>query len=136
MYGFEFMHSHDPDSLFLLISNSMDSREKREAFDGMGRQLWQLVQPKSAGTPFTLGIAMGVSDEGVVVDRILADSAAEAAGLKVGDRLISAAGVPLGDDPLPVLRKNLTDGSPILFKVRRDATELEITLTPQRRKRP
>jgi CubicO group peptidase (beta-lactamase class C family) len=39
MYGFEFYHSHNPDSLFMLICNSINSQEERQAFDEMGLQL-------------------------------------------------------------------------------------------------
>ena len=40
MFGFEFMHSKNPDAMFLLISNAIDSRDKRARFDQLGRALY------------------------------------------------------------------------------------------------
>lgn len=133
MFGFEFVHSHNPESLFMLISNSMDARSKRRSFDEMGRNLYRLTNPPQPPAPYTMGIAMGVSDEGIFITQVMESSAAEEAGLQVGDQLLSAGGIELVDDPTGALRKNLTDGTPIEFKIRRGEEELSITLKPRLR---
>ncbi len=135
MFGFEFRHSHDPDSLFLLISNSMDARSKRQSFDQISRLIFQLVNPQSAPAPYSIGIAMGVSDEGIFIQQVMEASAAEEAGLLVGDRLVSAGGVDFNGDPSIMLRKYLVDGTPIELKIQRGSNELDIKLVPRLREK-
>ncbi len=130
MFGFEFCHSHNPESLFLLISNSMSSQEERQAFNEMAQQLNALVNPPP---PYSLGISMSVGPEGVIIQEVVPGSAAEASGLKSGDVLLSAGGVELGQNISAVLREYLAEGKVIKFKVRRDGQEMELSVTPKKR---
>ena len=131
MYGFEFYHSHNPESLFMLISNSISSPEKRQAFDEMGMELEALIDPLP---PFSLGVTNAeVSPEGVTVLEIEPGSAAEEGGLKLGDVLISVGEIPLGLNAETVLRECLMQGKVIRFKIRRDTEEMELLVTPKSR---
>lgn len=142
IYGFEFMHSYDPSSLFLLISNSVESRKKRRNFKELGRRLYPLVnnrqadsggdsQPKTANSKFSLGVIMEDSGDGqVVVKQIVPGSAAERDGLQVDDRLISANGQTFEEDSLSVLQPLLQDGKPIKFEVERAGRVTTVTVTP------
>jgi CubicO group peptidase (beta-lactamase class C family) len=44
-FGFEFMHSKDPDQLFMIISNSVNTREDRQSFDRLGNRLYRMIAP-------------------------------------------------------------------------------------------
>ncbi len=131
MFGFEFMHSHDPDSMFLLISNSMDSRDKRRAFTNLARQLVRLVQDRGPAARYSLGISMAVhSGRPVTVEQLVDDGAAARDGLQPADQLLSANGQDLGDEPLAILEPMLQDGSPIEFSVQRGDETLQVTVRP------
>jgi CubicO group peptidase (beta-lactamase class C family) len=142
MYGFEFMHSYDPESLFLLISNSVDSRDKRQSFKELGSRLHRLInrspagnegesQPRVASSKFSLGVIMTDSGEGdVVINQIVPGSAAARDGLQVEDRLISANGNSFDKDSLSVLQPLLQDGKPIKFEVERTGRVVTVTVTP------
>ena len=43
-FGFEFMHSKDPEQLFMIISNSINTREDRRKFDQLGKRLHKLIE--------------------------------------------------------------------------------------------
>lgn len=42
-FGFEFMHSTDPNQLFMIISNSVNTREDRRSFDRLGNRLYRMI---------------------------------------------------------------------------------------------
>lgn len=133
MFGFEFIHSRNPEAMFLIISNSIDSRTTRQKFDRLGRGLNNLIRKQSANTGFKLGVSMSVSqEEGTVVQSIVAGSAAEAAGIKIGDVLVSANGKPLGSDPMSVLGAMLQKGEKIEFEIERDGQPLKLGVMPTR----
>jgi CubicO group peptidase (beta-lactamase class C family) len=129
MFGFEFMHSRNPEQLFMLISNTVDSPEKRRKFRELAQRLEQLVRGPRA--KFSLGIRMSVDlHEGVVIQDVLPDSAADKDGLQQGDRIVSINGSPSGDDPLKVLAPFLNSGTPIDFVVIRDGKTEKVRVTP------
>jgi CubicO group peptidase (beta-lactamase class C family) len=133
MFGFEFMHSRNPEAMFLIISNAVDSRMTRQKFDRLGRGLNNLIRKQSANSGFKLGVSMSVSqEEGTVVQSIVAGSAAEKAGIKIGDVLISANGKPLGSDPMSVLGAMLQKGEKIEFEIERDGQKLKLDVLPTR----
>ena len=139
MFGFEFMHSHDPESLFMVISNTIASRAQRRQFSALGKNLAELVQgekaPGSTPAKFTLGIQMGVTDTGIVnIIDVVAGSAAEKGGLMVEDQLQSANGVLLNEDPLAVLAPLLEVGNPIEFTIQRKDQQLKLTVQPTARR--
>ena len=83
---------------------------------------------------YVLGIGMGPGPEGTVeVTGVRPGSAAERDGLREGDLLISAGGVVFGDEPMAVLDPYLESGDAIVFVLRRDGKELEVTVRPDPR---
>jgi len=67
----------------------------------------------------------------VMITNILADSPAKAAGLEVGDILISGAGQPIGnaDDIHDIVVANVD--KPVTFVAERNGKQIELTITPQ-----
>lgn len=134
MFGFEFMHVNDPDNLFLLISNSTSSREKREKFERVAGGLMNLFRPASAPPKFTMGVMLGVSHDGEVqVHELIPGGAAEKAGLLLNDLVISVNGRIPGEDPMKILRPLLEKQEPINIKVERDGKKLEFSVKPTTR---
>jgi regulator of sigma E protease len=79
-----------------------------------------------------LGMAMGVpKSDRVLIDSIVPGSAAEEAGLKVGDQFIRAGGkeVLTGYDVTRATMLNA--GEPVSYRILRDGLELEIVATPR-----
>ena len=132
MFGFEFIYSDGPDSMVFLISNAIDSREQRKKFDQLGRELISLVRSES-GPKFSLGIAMQINADAVMIDRITPGSAAERDGLQNGDKIISAGGQPLGEEPMSILGPYLQSGKAIEFEIQRDGRTRKITVKPNPR---
>ena len=129
MFGFEFMHSRDPQQLFMLISNAVDSRETRQTFDALGRRINALVR----SSKFSLGIAMAVDADGsVAIQRVVEGSAADKSGLKVGDQLVSANGESMSENPMVVLAPYLKTGQPIEFEIVRNNLSQKIEVKPTR----
>ncbi len=129
MFGFEFMHSRNPDQLFMVISNTVDSPEKRQKFRNLVRRIDPLVRASAA--KFSLGIRMSFDlHEGVVIQEVVAGSAADKDGLEVGDRIVSVNGTPMVDDPLKVLDPFLKNGTPIEFEIIRDGNNKTVQVTP------
>ncbi len=137
MYGFEFMHSYDPDSLFLLLSNSVETREKRRSFMALGRRLHQLISgaaPQIVNSKYSLGVAMKSAGDGqLVIAQVVPDSAAQRDGLRVDDRMISANGKPFDENTHALLQSILQDGRPIEFVIERDGNEMKVKVTPKRK---
>ena len=134
MFGFEFLHSHDPKSMFLLISNTIDSAEKRDQFRSLGQSLAMLTQAGAGIRRFSLGVVLAVtSEDAVIVQQLAPESAAEQAGVRAGDHLLTANGQPLGADPMGVLGPLLDQRSPIDLEVLRGNRRQTITVTPQPR---
>lgn len=134
MFGFEFIHSTEPDQLFMIISNSVKTREDRKYLEHLARSLEKLVEPEKANTQFTLGVVLGVANSGVVVQRVLTESAAETNGLQVGDVLLKANGQSLDEDPAGVLTPLLHSDSPIEFELRRGDENIKRKIIPLPRK--
>ncbi len=134
-FGFEFMHSRNPDQLFMLITNTSNQEHRNQRFKQLGLQLYQLVSKGDSPAKYSLGIAMAVSShDGVTVQRVVAGSAAEKDGLRVGDRLISANGEKFGEDPMDVLDPFLHSETPIEFEIIRDDQTLTLRVTPLAKK--
>lgn len=74
-----------------------------------------------------LGVHITGSDEGVLIERVVPDSVAEAAGLKQGDVIISAAGsqVKLSSELVEIIRRQ-APGTWLPLEVRRGGTVIEI----------
>ncbi len=145
MFGFEFMHSYDPNSLFMLISNAVETKEKRQRFKELGQRLHQLIagrsttggaapEPRTVQSKFSLGILLEETSSGVpVISQVVPGSAAERDGLKVGDKLISANGRLFEDDPVRLLQSVLSEGKQISFEIERSGKSIELRVTPNPR---
>lgn len=137
-YGFEMFVYHGPmaASYAILITNA--NKPKRGGggethFVKVARAVGDLLlapyRPK-----FSLGIEMDEGPDGTVeVGGVRPGSAAARDGLKPGDLLVSANGVPFGADPLAVLDPYLRNGGAITFAVRRGGETIEVVVTPNPR---
>ncbi|MEM7313343.1 MAG: PDZ domain-containing protein, partial [Planctomycetota bacterium] len=135
MYGFEFVHSHDPECMFMLISNAIASREDRRKFDQLGRRLYKLTESElHKPGKYTVGLAMSydTQENSVKVHDVIAGGACDGSGIRAGDVLVSANGIKFGH-PTDVLRSASMNGRPIKFLVTRDGEPLEFTVKPKLR---
>lgn len=88
-----------------------------------------LVVAPPAANPPRLGITMESEKGGVRIARVLADSVADKSGIKAGDLVVEARGLPLRD--LQALRyavQQQTPGTWLPLKVKRGGEELEIVV--------
>ena len=137
-YGYEMFVYHGPmaETYAVTLTNANDPRgvgEDGTHFVRVSRRLGSFLLapylPK-----YVLGIGMGPGPEGTVeVTGVRPGSAAERDGLREGDLLISAGGVVFGDEPMAVLDPYLESGDAIVFVLRRDGKELEVTVRPDPR---
>ncbi|MEZ5331899.1 MAG: serine hydrolase [Thermoanaerobaculia bacterium] len=137
VYGFEMFAYGSPraTTYAVLLTNANKpepGHEDETPFVRVARAVGDLVLrpylPK-----YTFGIGFGRRPEGTVVDVVRPGSAADRAGLREGDLLLAADGVPFGDDPMELLDPAVHSGDPVLFRVRRGDEELEITVQPDPR---
>jgi S1-C subfamily serine protease len=132
MFGFEINYSMAPGTFLVLISNAMDSPEKRRSLEAMSQQLRSLLPDRR--NAFTVGLAFDAEGTQVVLSHVVPDSPAERDGLVVGDVLLAIAGRSLRDhDPLDILSELLTQGNAIDFDIERDGTPQTVRVTPMRR---
>lgn len=136
MYGFEFMHSHNPKCMFMLISNTISDRKKRKKFDELGKRIGRLINTEiyQPGM-YTFGIAMAydTQEDTSHVRKVIAGGAAADAGIEAGDQLVSANGIAFGH-PTEVLNPFSKSGDKVRFLLRRNGKELEVFVTPRLRK--
>lgn len=136
-YGYEMFVFGAPraTSYAILLTNANDpapGEEDETPFVRVARAVGDLIVAPYLPR-FTLGIALGRSPEGTLVDEVRPGGAAERAGLRPGDLLLAAGGVPFGDDPMELLGPALESGEPLELRVRRDGEEIEITVRPEPR---
>ena len=132
MFGFEFMHSKNPDSMFLLISNAIDSREKRNKFTALGRSLYSLTkQPVRRGGKYSFGVVMAISpDDGVLIREVVKGSAAEKAGLQTADKLIAVNGQDLGAENMDLLYDAIESGEKFEIEISRNQKTHKTNVRP------
>ena len=132
VFGYEIVYTTEPENMMILISNFNDAGEDSKAV-ALGLELAELVL--AAGRPpFSLGIGLEFDSEvGLSVSQVAPGSAAERDGLRAGDGLISANGLPFGDDPMAVLDPLLRTGERINFEVLRDGKQLIVAVQPNPR---
>jgi regulator of sigma E protease len=117
-----------------------NSESPRSPTNFHGKPVWQRAAIVAAGpiANFLLGILIfsmppflyGEPVLAPVVGEIRAGSAAETAGLKVGDRIVSIDATPITSfSQIPVMILDTRD-KPLLLKVERGGNTLEITATP------
>jgi CubicO group peptidase (beta-lactamase class C family) len=132
MFGFEINYSMAPGTFLVLISNAMDSPEKRRSLEAMSQQLRSLLPDRR--NAFTVGLAFDAEGTQVVLSHVVPGSPAERDGLVEGDVLLAIAGRSLRDhDPLDILSELLTQGNAIDFDIERDGTPQTVRVTPMRR---
>jgi CubicO group peptidase (beta-lactamase class C family) len=137
-YGYEMFVYHSPgaESYAVTLTNSNKPEPGKEddtPFIRLSREIGNLLLEPYLPR-YVLGIGIDPGPDGtVLVSGVGPGSAAERDGLREGDLLVSAGGVPLADDPGAVLDPYLQSGKPIVLKVRREGKELEITVKPDPR---
>lgn len=136
MFGFEFMHSHDPNQLFMVISNAVDSQSSRREFSQFAEGLHRIVTPRNVRGRYSLGVLLGVTDEGrIEITELVSGGAAEQSGLKSGDVLTSVNGTELDENVGDVLQKLLQSGEPMTFEViRANGSTESVKVTPKENK--
>jgi len=142
MYGFEFFHSHNPNAMFMLISNSIASKQDRQRFDQLGRRLYELVRKaKNTGqapgqAKYTIGLSMAIEEEDDVervrVQQITEGGAASKAGIKPGDILLSINGGEIGD-PSSTLLPLVASGKSFELVVERGGKKHKLVVSPEPR---
>ena len=83
------------------------------------------------GSGFTLGVALAISpQDGIVVHRVEPDSAADRAGLRQHDRLLSVNGTPLEEAAMDVLDPLIAAGEEMEFRLEREGQPLTVSVKP------
>ena len=132
MFGFEIHYSMAPDNFMIFISNTIDSRDKRQALEAMSNQLRRLYPQQN--NPYSVGIGIDGDEHGLLLSMVVPGSAAERDGLREGDRLLTIAGKSMQDhDPIEVLDELLQTDTPIVFNIERDGQKKSIRVTPKAR---
>jgi CubicO group peptidase (beta-lactamase class C family) len=132
MFGFQIHYSMAPDNLMVIISNVIDSRERRKGMEAMSRQLRGLFPPR--GNAYSVGIGLDADEHGPLVSLVVPGSAAQRDGLEVGDRLLAVAGKSMQKhDPIEVLDELLQSGAPIVFEIERGGQKKSVRVTPTKR---
>lgn len=145
MFGFEVVYTQGPETLMILMSNA-GGRGGVERIQSLGRDLASLVstgrpQAGSRKAPaYSLGVQLGIeadqSGTRVMVEAVAPGSAAARDGLEPGDRILSANGTALGEDPLAVLDPFLQTGGTIRFEIERDGARRTVDVIPSPRAGP
>lgn len=131
MFGFEFMHSRDPKCMFLMISNGIDSQQKRKAFANLGRRLYQFVKAEQNSTAFSLGVMLEMGGSGSpTINEVVHGGAADKAGLKKGDQIVSINAKPMDDDPMSLLKPFLQSGEQFDLEIERDGKRITLAVKP------
>jgi len=128
--GYLCMYREGPGDYFILCANGGSGPDGRAS--AVAEALDRLVSSGGGAPPkFSLGIQMDVTSEGAVtIQSVVPGGAAANAGLRVGDRLISAAGQALGDPPLKTLAPLLQTGESIAFEIERNGERRTIAVKP------
>lgn len=133
IFGYEIVYTTDPDNMMILISNYNPDGGQSVAVE-LAENLAALTQDRTRAR-FSLGIGLEIDTEkGLTVSQVIPGSAAQRDGLKTGDRLISANGIPFGDDPLAVLDPFLASGERIKFAIERDGKSMTVSVKPKARR--
>lgn len=129
MYGFEILYAGNAKSFMVVMSNAAGP-DTRPRLGRLGRDLAGLVAERKAAR-FTLGLQFMAGDDGrVTVEGVAPGGAADRAGLRAGDVLLTAGGKPLADEPGAVLGGLLQTGDEIAFEVERDGRRLTVKVKP------
>jgi CubicO group peptidase (beta-lactamase class C family) len=128
MYGFDIFYAGSEKSFMVVMSNAR-SPKRRPQTERLGQDLAGLIIDRKLGR-FTIGVQLAVTDDGPLkVEGVIPGGAAEKAGLRSGDLLLSANGKPLGEKPAAVLAL-LQNGDTIEFEIERDGQRQTVKVKP------
>lgn len=85
------------------------------------------VAAQAPANSVSLGIALMPGEEGPEVAKVFPNRGGEALGLKVGDIVVEAGGMPISPEVLQAYMKQLKPGDQMRFKVKRTGAILELT---------
>ncbi len=85
------------------------------------------VAAQAAGKPVSMGAQLRGTPEGAEVVAMLPDRTGAAIGMKVGDVVIEAGGKPISQEWAQEYLKQLKEGDPVSFKVKRAGVVVELT---------
>lgn len=78
-----------------------------------------------------LGIAPDIGEEPVVVNSVVKDSAAEAAGIKAQDKIVSLNGEPVRNSQVLSLKIQESKETPVKIGLEREGQALDLEMTPR-----
>jgi CubicO group peptidase (beta-lactamase class C family) len=129
MYGFEIMYAGNPRSFMVVMSNAGTSKQMPR-LRRLGEELTALVLDRKLAR-FTLGVQLEAPEGArLKVAGVLPGGPADRAGLRAGDVLVKAAGMPLDDKPVATLSKLLQSGDPIEFEIERGGKLQTVKVKP------
>jgi C-terminal processing protease CtpA/Prc len=85
------------------------------------------VAAQAAAKPASFGAQIQLKPEGPEIAALLPDRTAAAIGLKVGDILVEAGGKPISQEVFVEYMKQIKEGDPVSFKVKRAGAVVDLT---------
>jgi predicted aspartyl protease len=89
-------------------------------------------EPLRFAPRFSVGVMLRREDDEVSIDGVVPGSAAEAAGLQAGDRVLAVNGQSLEEVGFDALLESFGKGEPVKLTVERGAETVEATVTPRK----
>lgn len=136
VHGYEIVISlgRSKNSVMLVVNNCYNGKGPNPMFKNLADDLAQMAEPQDAPPPYMIGVRFAIEQEGgVSVEGVVPDGPGEAAGLQAGDVVLALNGVPIGDDPLSVLRTWMMEGKKVEFEVVRGGKKMKLVVTPRKR---
>ncbi len=128
--GFMTAYTEGPGTQFVLCSNSHD--RSGDLVSKITRALGEMVRGTEV-LPFAVGIGANISPRGVEVSTVVPSSAAQEAGLREGDIVVEANGMPAKQSFEGHLEEAARTGKVLTLKIDRGGKRQTISVIPRRR---